>query len=89
MRPPHPGAERYYREIARNKDVDARIKSAQDNFKWFPASLKQGILVADIFPDSPGRALRALLSMRYDADGITNVPYAEERLRRASKHAQR
>src|SRR5260370_36753176 len=38
---------------ARNKDVDARIKSAQDDFKWFLTSPKQVILPEVISPDSP------------------------------------
>jgi hypothetical protein len=40
---------------ARNKDVDARIKSAQDDSKWFPQNLNQVILAEVISPDSPAR----------------------------------
>jgi hypothetical protein len=33
--------------------VDARIKSAQDDSKWFPQNLNQVILAEVISPDSP------------------------------------
>ena len=38
---------------ARNKDVDARIKSAQDDFGSLPPNPKPAILAEKISPDSP------------------------------------
>jgi hypothetical protein len=39
--------------VVRNKDVDTRVKPAQDDLRWFPERLTQVRLVRKLSPDSP------------------------------------
>jgi hypothetical protein len=50
---------------ARNKDVDARIKSAQDDFRSIPASPRPVIVAEIISPDSPARFAKPRIRADY------------------------
>src|SRR6266849_3386083 len=86
--PPHPGAERYYREIGLVKYWSLPIsldRTVTPTCRRRVRAERGARKAASMPVRASRRALRALLSMRYVVDGNKKIPHPEETAEQSSR----